>query len=201
MVNTRLTLLQNAGNGSVEAWSELDALYRPFVHRWYRSQNLGVADADDLTQEVMTALYQELPNFRHSGNTGAFRTWLRGICFHRLLSYRRTQATRGQAIGGSDFYQQVQSVSETDPLIAGWDREHDQALLRYLFSIIAPQFAQETLGAFKRFTLEGVHVADVAAEYGISVGAVYVVRSRVLRRLREAAETLLGEEMLDVLVL
>lgn len=201
MLNTRLTLLQRAGTGASDAWSELDALYRPFIHGWYRSQNVSVADADDLTQEVMAALYQELPNFRHSGNTGAFRTWLRGICFHRLLAYRRGQASRGQAIGGSDFYQQVQSVSETDPLVADWDREHDQALLRYLFSIIAPQFAQETLGAFKRFTLEGVDAAAVAAEYGISAGAVYVARSRVLRRLREAAESLLGEELPDVLAL
>lgn len=201
MVNTRLTLLQRAGTGSVEAWSELDALYRPFIHGWYRSQNVGVADADDLTQEVMAALYQELPNFRHSGNTGAFRTWLRGICFNRLLGFRRGQASRGRAIGGSDFYDQVQSVPETDPLIADWDREHDQALLRYLFSIIAPQFAQETLGAFKRFTLEGVDAAAVAAEFGISAGAVYVARSRVLRRLREAAELLLGEELPDVLAL
>src|SRR3569832_1340174 len=125
MVNTRLTLRQRAGKGAVDAWSELDALYRPFVHGLYRSQNVDVADADDLTQEVMSALYQELPNFRHSGNTGAFRAWLRGICFNRLLGFRRKQASRGQAIGGSDFYQQVQSVSETDPLIASWDREHD----------------------------------------------------------------------------
>lgn len=71
---TRLTLLQLAGGGEAEAWTELDRLYRPFVHGWFRAHRVPAADADDLTQDVLSALFRELPAFEHSGREGAFRT-------------------------------------------------------------------------------------------------------------------------------
>src|SRR5262245_39847953 len=51
--NTSLTLLHRASLGSSEAWEQLDSLYRPFIARWFRRQNLLPADADDLTQDVL----------------------------------------------------------------------------------------------------------------------------------------------------
>ena len=40
---------------------------------------LQAADADDLTQQVLTVVVRKLPAFRHSGRPGAFRAWLRAI--------------------------------------------------------------------------------------------------------------------------
>lgn len=195
MQNTRLTLLQRAGAGVTEAWTELDGVYRPFIMGWFRTQSVAFADCDDLTQEVLTALCNELPRFNHSGNTGAFRTWLRGICLNRLLAYRRSASIRGVAVGGNAFQAQIQAISAVDPLVADWDQEHDQAILRYLFSVITDHFQSESLTVFRRLTLEGKTAAEVAAEFNTTPGAVYVIRSRVLRRLREEAERLLGEEL------
>lgn len=197
MQNTRLTLLQRAGTGSSDAWCELDSLYRPFIQGWLKNQHVEPFDADDLTQDVLTALYKELPEFNHSGRTGAFRSWLRTICLHRLLGYRRAQSSRARSVGGTDFYGQVLAVPEEDPLLADWDREHDQAILRHLFTIVTAHFTPETLNVFRQLTIEGRTATEVATEFGMTAGAVYVVRSRVLRRLREEAERLLGEELPD----
>ncbi len=197
METTHLTLLQRAGSGASGAWAELDHLYRPFVRDWFRSQGVVPSDADDLTQDVLTALFKELPEFQHSGRTGAFRSWLRTICLNRLLGHRRTQATRGQPTGGTEFHNQIQAIAADDPLIADWDREHEQAILRYLFGLVESQFEPETLAVFRRLSLEGISTAEVATEFGMTTGAVYVVRSRVLRRLREEGERLLGEQIPD----
>ncbi len=195
MQTTHLTLLQRAGTGATEAWAELDHLYRPFVRDWFRSQSVELSDADDLTQDVLTALFKELPEFQHSGRTGAFRSWLRTICLNRLLGYRRTLATRGQATGGTEFHNQIAAIAGDDPLVADWDREHDQAILRYLFELVESQFEPETLAVFRRLSLDGKTAAEVATEFGMTTGAVYVTRSRVLRRLREEGERLLGEDI------
>ncbi len=45
--------------------------------------------------------------------------------------------------------------------------------------------------------VEGCQAADVAAELGMSVGAVYVAKSRVLKRLREEFRDLFSEEACD----
>ena len=126
---THFSLLAQAGAGSAEAWTRLDRLYRPFIWSWFRGQTVPHTDADDLTQEVMTVLAKELKEFAHSGRTGAFRTWIRGVCIHRLQGFRRQQQVRGAAVGGSDFQQQLQLVAD-DTLSQDWDRDHERHLLR-----------------------------------------------------------------------
>ena len=55
------------------------------------------------------------------------------------------------------------------------------------------QFASTTWNAFWQTAVEGRTPADVSAELGLSIGAVYIARSRVLARLRHRIEEL-GEE-------
>jgi len=45
--------------------------------------------------------------------------------------------------------------------------------------------------------VEGRQAADVAAELGMSVGAVYIAKSRVLKRLRDEFRDLFSEEACD----
>jgi DNA-directed RNA polymerase specialized sigma24 family protein len=67
--------------------------------------------------------------------------------------------------------------------------------LRHLFAHISSEFEPVTLEAFKQVALEERPVAQVAAALGMSAGAVYVSKSRVLRRLREVASRLIGDEL------
>lgn len=190
---TRLTLLQQARGGSAQAWNELDLLYRPFIRGWYRAQGVPAADADDLTQDVLTTLSLELTDFEHSGRTGAFRAWLRGACLNRLLGHRRRERQRGRPVGGSDFQErlhQIEAAASDD-----WDRDHDRAVLRHLFARIAAEFEPTTVEAFEQLVMEQRPVAAVAAALDMTTGAVYVAKSRVLRRLREEASRLIGDDL------
>lgn len=74
-----------------------------------------------------------------------------------------------------------------------WDREHDREILRRLFEDVANEFEEKTLQAFCRHAFDGVAAPEVAAELGMTLGAVYIAKSRVLRRLREEAEGLIDE--------
>ena len=74
-----------------------------------------------------------------------------------------------------------------------WDEEHDQYVLRCLLDVIALEFEASTVQAFRRVALEGASSEQAAQELGLSVGAVYIAKSRVLHRLREQAEGLLDE--------
>lgn len=195
MQNTRNSLLQRAGAGVGDAWNELDSLYRPFVYEWFRLQGVASTEIDDLSQEVMKTLFEELPTFQHPGRSGAFRGWLRSICLNRLLGYRRNSKTRAHAVGGTDFQILLQGLPDADALAAAWDHEHYQALLRYLFKLVEHQFESMTLAIFRRLMLDERTVEQVTLEFGIHPGKVYVARSRVLRRLREEAERLLGEPL------
>lgn len=177
------------------AWDALDHLYRPFVLAWFRGQLRNSLDAEDLTQDVLTVVHQELPAFEHSGRRGAFRRWLRTICMNRLLGYRRNQSLRGKAIGGSDFHALVQEVADTTDRSAQWDREYAEATLRFLFQRVEASFELRSIQIFRRLALDNLPAAEVAKEFGMTVGAVYVARSRVLRKLREEAECVLADSL------
>ena len=53
-----------------------------------------------------------------------------------------------------------------------------------LLELIRPQFQPTTWQAFQGIMLQGERPAGVAARLGISVNAVLLAKSRVLRRLR-----------------
>jgi RNA polymerase sigma-70 factor (ECF subfamily) len=71
-----------------------------------------------------------------------------------------------------------------------WDREHDQHVVRQLLRRVVLEFKPRTRQAFRRNVLDGVPPARVAEELGISVQAVYIAKSRIMRRLREEVEEL-----------
>ena len=197
MDDTRHTLLQRAGLGEAGAWDDLTQIYQPFIFRWFLSQGLQ-HDADDLTQEVITALLRELPEFQHSGRTGAFRSWLRTTCLHRLQDYRRKVSRHAKAVGGTEFLDELHNVAESNSeMEAKWDREHGRAVLRRLFELLSAEFDSKTLEAFQQLAVAGQSANEVAANLGMSVGAVYVAKSRVMRRLREEAADLIDTETLD----
>lgn len=198
MEATRHTLLARATSGSEVAWDELFGLYRPYLMRWLQSKGLPFHDAEELTQEIMGVLHRELDRFRHSGRDGAFRTWLKRIAFHRLQGFWRAQQTRERVCGVDDRLTTLELPDLYDELSAKWDREHDSYVLSALIVKISDGFEEKTIRAFRRVALEGSPPKQVADELGLTVRAVYVAKSRVLRRLRNEARGLIDDDRFDV---
>src|SRR5262245_7081996 len=90
MLDTPKSLLDRLqGDRQGPAWHELVELYAPLMRGWLGRYHVTAADADDIVQEVLAAVVQDLPHFKHNGQTGAFRAWLRQITVNRLRSHWR----------------------------------------------------------------------------------------------------------------
>jgi RNA polymerase sigma-70 factor (ECF subfamily) len=184
---TSITLLDNLrSRPSPAAWDRLISIYTPLIHDWLRRHGITGADADDLGQEVLAVVVRELPQFRHDGRTGAFRRWLRLITVHRLRDFCRARHARPRAVGGSEFDAMLDQLEDPNSDLSRlWDREHDQHVARGLLAYLEPLFEPSTWAAFRRVVLDGVKASQAAAELGLSVNAVLIAKSRILRRLRE----------------
>lgn len=187
MVETSFSLLdQLRERPDAGAWQRLVDIYTPLIHGWLRRRGLADADVDDLTQEVMTALVRELPHFEHDRRRGAFRSWLRTITVHRLRGFWRARRAHAQATGDSDFLQTLDQLEDpSSGLSRLWDQEHDRHVVHQLLRAIEPAFEPTTWQAFRRVVMDDARAATVAAELGISVNAVLLAKSRILRRLRQ----------------
>jgi RNA polymerase sigma-70 factor (ECF subfamily) len=69
-----------------------------------------------------------------------------------------------------------------------FDQEFRRELFRWSVERIRHEFRDSTWQAFWRTCVEGGGIAAVASSLQLSVGAVYVARSRVMARLKQVVE-------------
>jgi RNA polymerase sigma-70 factor (ECF subfamily) len=193
MMHTSVSLLERLRTQPDEAaWHRLDALYRPLIRRWLLRDPTLRDEAEDLVQEVLAAVVRELPHFRRE-RAGSFRCWLRTITWNRLQAFWQSRRHRPQLLGGdSESSLLAQLEDPHSPLSRQWDEEHDRQVVRRLMEVVELEFEPATLQAFRRTVFDGVKPAAAAAELGISVNAVLLAKSRVLKRLRQEGEGLIG---------
>jgi RNA polymerase sigma factor (sigma-70 family) len=194
---TSLSLLGRARTGSGNDWDRLVAVYQPLISGWLRRQGLPHHAIEELTQDVLLTVFRELGSFAHPGKPGAFRGWLRVITVNRARAYWRADKVRPAAMGGSDFHSILEQLEDPESeLSRQWDQDHDRHVITRLLELLEGEFTPGTLRAFRRHVFDGAAAEAVATELDMTVGAVYVAKSRVLARLRKEAEGLLADESL-----
>lgn len=176
----------------------LFSIYEPLIAGWIARSGIEESAVSDITQEVLQVVSVELPKFEHNGRTGAFRSWLKLISINRCRRYwdsKKREVHLSPQVNrdtGSDILDQLEDPKSE--LSKQWDREHDQYVLGRLLELMKSEFDATSFGVFSRITIEGKAPQLVAAEAGISVGQVYKIKHRVLKRLREVAEGLVDHK-------
>ena len=189
--STSPSLLHRAVARDKDAWRRLSKLYGPVVYGWVRAAGFKEHDAADIVQDVFQSVFASLPQFRKEQPTDRFRGWLGTIAHRRACDQLRKRADQPSAAGGSEAQAMLQALPErlAESGIAEDSNSHAD-LIRRALELVRPEFADHTWQACMQTTVEGRRPADVAADLAMTVGAVYVARSRVLKRLRIELEGL-----------
>jgi RNA polymerase sigma-70 factor (ECF subfamily) len=187
---TRHTLLAKLrAPGDEAAWTEFVGLYEPLVYRLARRKGLQDADAQDLCQEVFRAVAGAIGRWDPAG--GSFRGWLRTISRNLLINLLTRQRRQPCGSGDSAMQAFLDAQPEPDPdASAVFDAEYGRRLFEWAADDVRGEFTLKTWEAFRRTAVDGRKPAEVAPELGMSIGAVYIARSRVLARLRQRVEQL-----------
>jgi RNA polymerase sigma-70 factor (ECF subfamily) len=171
------------------AWQQFVELYGSLVYGFARQRGLQDADAADLTQEVFLALAGAAGRWQYDPRQGPFRAWLYGVTRNKVAKF--LQRRRGEPVGSgdSDAHRLLaeQPSPDADPE-AVWEQEFQRHLFRLAAAQVEERCAPTTWQAFWQTAVEGRSAPAVAAELGLSIGAVYVARSRVLARLAELVQ-------------
>jgi RNA polymerase sigma-70 factor (ECF subfamily) len=168
------------------AWERFVQLYTPLIYYWARHLGLQPSDAADLVQDVLTALVRKLPEFDYDRHR-SFRNWLRTVTLNCWRNNRRRRAVPVLDSPAAD----LADPASRDPAGAFEEAEYRNHLVARVLELMRAEFQPGTWKACWEHVVSGRSAAEVAAELGMSEGAVYVAKCRVLRRLRQELQGLL----------
>ncbi|RPI82747.1 MAG: sigma-70 family RNA polymerase sigma factor [Planctomycetaceae bacterium] len=167
-----------------EAWERFVRIYLPPVYRLARRYGLQEADAADAAQAVLTAVHQRIGTFDYDPAKGTFRGWLKTVARSRICDLLAANRRKPLAVGGSEAEQRIAELPGPEADDA-WERDYQQSLLDAALEQVRGEVKENTLEAFRRLALAGEDPARVARDLRLTVGAVYIAKSRVTARIRE----------------
>lgn len=180
---TRSSLIANLQTATnQDAWHDFVELYEPFIYRQAVASGLQPADAGEVVQGVLLAVSQAIGGFTPDAGRARFRTWLyavgRNICLQQLGRLRRNQTQPlPETLGG-----------DCTSLDRAMQLDLRRRAFRWAAARVKGSFTDRTWQAFWRSSVEHIAVGEVARQLKMSVGAVYIARSRVMERLRQEVQ-------------
>jgi RNA polymerase sigma-70 factor (ECF subfamily) len=174
MLTTSPSLLKRVRQpGDRAGWERFIQLYTPVLYSW--ATRAGVRDPSDLVQDVFTTLVEQMPHFCYDPGRGHFRQWLKTILMNKL----RKAARRPVPAPLADV------PARSDPALEFDDAEYRRHLMARALHLMQTDFQPATWKSFWECEVNGRPAAEVAGELGLTAGAVWVNKSRVLARLRQ----------------
>jgi RNA polymerase sigma factor (sigma-70 family) len=182
---TRPSLLLRVRDPNDErAWQEFVEIYTPLVFNHCRRRGLQEADAAEVAQEVMQTVARSIGRFSYQREKGTFRSWLYTVTRTRLANFCKRENRQPRGTGETAVQEFLESQPSPVP-DDGWDQEFHQRLLDWACAQVRGEFQKATWEAFRWTAVEGKSPKETAAALEMSVGAVYIARSRVTGRIRE----------------
>jgi RNA polymerase sigma-70 factor (ECF subfamily) len=190
--STSLSLIDRIKHGDPDQWELLLRLYRPLVRWWCRGKGTRPEDTEDVVQEVFTNVLRTIGEFNKRPHRGAFRAWLKKITHYKLLEHWNQARNQAAAAGGSEAQEHLAAFPDPfgESSSADEDASERGILVRGVLELVRAEFEPNTWEAAQRTAVGGQPAAEVAAALGMTVAAVYIAKSRVLKRLRQALDEL-----------
>jgi RNA polymerase sigma-70 factor (ECF subfamily) len=147
-------------------------------------KGLQHADAEDLAQQVLTAVSKAIDRWQTDPTRAKFRTWLHRIA-QNLIINALTRAAPDRAAGDSVTLDRLHQAAADGPDSDLVRMEFRREVFRWAADRIRSEFRSGTWDAFWLTAVEGQTVDEASRRTGMSCGAIYAARSRVMRRLKE----------------
>lgn len=168
-----------------QAWCEFVEIYQPVVYRFARYKGLQHADAEDIVQQVLSAVVGAIERWQPDEDRGRFRTWLQTIARNLIvnaLSRRAADRASGETGERERLAQQPAAEGADSRLLL---TECRREIFQWAARQICDEFEADTWDAFWQTAVEDRDVNEVARLLAKKPGAVYTARSRVMRRLKQ----------------
>jgi RNA polymerase sigma-70 factor (ECF subfamily) len=181
---TLLDWLRDPSNRT--AWGAFAERYGERIRGWCRRRGLQEADADEVCQQLLAEIHDRLKGFEYDPARGRFRDWLRTVTRHACDNFlARAPSQR--------FRELFEDLPAREDLEAEIDRQARHEVLEDAMVRVRALVSARDWRIFVRLAFEGRPGAEVATDEGMKVTAAYMVKHRVVERLRQEIRRIGGE--------
>jgi RNA polymerase sigma-70 factor (ECF subfamily) len=167
-----------------EAWSEFVLGYAPAIRRWCRTWGLQAVDSDDVTQTVLCKLARKMTTF-HYDRSRTFRGYLKTLTYYAVCDALEEIRRRKDRPASTTLLDWLVIVDTRNDLARCLETELRRDLFREAAARVMRRTEPGTWDAFRLLSLERLPGQDVARRLGMTVAAVYMAKSRVVKMLRQ----------------
>lgn len=167
------SLVDGARAGDELAWQRIVTDYGPRIRGYARAR--GVADPDDLTQDVFTAAASQIGSF--DGDDDRLRSWLFAIAYRQIVNRYRASANQTTALPDTLL---DPNGSPEDAVVRNLEGGEAVAALDVLSQLERDVVLMRVVGELDS--------KEVAAAVGKRPGNVRVIQSRAMTKLRGELE-------------
>ncbi len=175
------------------AWTEFVCAYEPFLTRLVRKQGTPDRHVADVTQQILIAIAKSVEGWKADGKTASFRRWLGCVARNVVIKFMVRERKQITGQGGSDFLNVLEEAVDSS-VDAELLRQYEQELILWAAERVRSEFRESSWRAFWETEVAGRSIAEVSEDLGVSVGSIYMSRSRIFARIRVIIEDVLDEE-------
>ncbi len=190
---TRRSLLVRLRDSRDEAaWLEFTAIYEPVIYRMTKRRGMQDADAREIVQEVLLSVSTAISRFDME-QSGSFCGWLNRITRNATIDRIRTITARKETLDASGVVRKLDALVGDQRIEDEFEQDRRQQLFRWAASQVRLSTGEQNWMAFWKSTIDGIAIGEVASELGMTEGAVYVARCRIVKRIRELVHNRISE--------
>lgn len=182
---------QSLGEGGDAAWREFVDRYGELIRGFCSARGVFGQDCDDIVQDVLLSLAKAMPGFRYDPSKGKFRSYLKTVTLHAIF---RKSGQKQPARTLEDVDRLTHAAAADDAVDATWEQEWRRYHLRRAMLVIDAEFSSRDRAAFTRYAVGGEDGSSVAKDLGVSMEALYQIKTRMTRRLAQVIDQQVRDE-------
>ena len=169
-----------------ESWFRLVVAYTPRIESLGLRAGVSSSDLPDLIQEIWRSVFSSLKNFRRDSTKDSFGGWLHRIVQCRIADYFESKSKRAfiewKYLEQIPFYFDDQLEEETK------EETREVIFIRDCLLKLQNELKPHHWNVFRMYVIENFPVEDVVETLGVQSHQVYLIKSRILKRLRNMLE-------------
>jgi len=179
---TSQSLIDAMRNGEADAWEKIAVVWGTALMRYFRGRELQVADAEEITQNVLAKMYGAMSRgkFERDGQTKKLKHFVYHIAENELRTFYKRFLNKPRSPGGSVHLEHLANLGSSEDSVS-----FEAILVSQILEFIKNDFEESTWQAFCLRYHDSFAYSEIGKQLKIADNAARQKVHRVRERLRQ----------------